>query len=459
MRILLINPPWITRKGNVWNDIASVMPPLGLAWMATALEKHGHAVNILDAHAERLDLQHILPRIQALGTFDLFGITATTSLIANALDIARAIRAEFSASRIILGGVHPTVLPEEVLAESAVDVVVRGEGEQTILELASEKPLDEIQGISFRSEGAVVHTPERQLIKNLDSLGMPAYHLLPMHRYYPAAGAYKRLPAISLLATRGCPGRCTFCYRIFGASLRVRSGKKVAEEVQFLQQTYGIREIAFYDDTFTAAKKEVFAFCQGLHDLKVELTWSCFSRVDAVTEELLGTMKDAGLHQIMYGVESSSNQILQNIHKRSDIERIEHIIQMTQRLGIDVRAAFMLGNPGETEATMNETLEFAKRINPDIAIFNITTPFPGTEMFEWAETQGYLLTKNWEEYDLAHPVMELPTVSAAKIQEFYRRVYLHFFLRQRYIYLRIKKIRSIGDLKAAFRGLRAIVGI
>ena len=175
---------------------------------------------------------------------------------------------------------------------------------------------ESIDGISYRRDGQVVHNPERELIRDLDSLPLPAYHLLPMHRYRPAAGAAKRTPAISVLATRGCPGRCTFCYRIFGPRLRYRSGRKVAEEVRFLQQEYGIREVCFYDDTFTAARREVKAFCQAIQEMQLDLTWSCFSRIDTYDEETFRQMKQAGCHQVMVGVESGNPTILENIHKQ-----------------------------------------------------------------------------------------------------------------------------------------------
>jgi len=265
MRVLLINPPWVIhRRRNVWRSVASVMPPLGVAWLGVVLEREGQQVMILDAHALRLGLDQVTRWIEQHGPFDLVGVTATTPLIANALEIARRAKTLSESSEIVLGGVHPTVLPAEVLGEPAVDVVVRGEGEPTICELAAEKPLDQVAGISYRENGDVVHNPGRELLKELDSLPLPAYHLLPMTRYRAAAGAAKRTPATSVLATRGCPGRCTFCYRIFGNRLRFRSGRKVAEEVQFLQGRYGIREVCFYDDTFTAVKREVKAFCEGV---------------------------------------------------------------------------------------------------------------------------------------------------------------------------------------------------
>jgi radical SAM superfamily enzyme YgiQ (UPF0313 family) len=435
------------------------MPPLGLAWIAAVLEQDGHDVSVLDAHAERLDIERIGSLIDSQGKPDIVGITATTALIANALEIARIVRIKCSNARIILGGVHPTVLPEEVLGEPAVDIVVRGEGEHTMCDLATEKALDQIEGISYREGHTIRHTPDRPLIKDLDTLPFPAYHRLPMRKYHPAAGASKRQPAISMLATRGCPGRCTFCYRIFGPRLRVRSGFKVAEEVKYLQENFGIREICFYDDTFTMAKKQVYAFCKALEEMEINLTWVCFSRIDSVDEDLLRCMKQAGCHQILYGVESASPEILRNIGKRANPELAEYQIQLTKKVGIDVRISLMFGNPGETEETMQRTLEYAIRVDPDVAMFNITTPFPGTDMFDWANKNGYLITKNWEDYDLAHPVMNLPTVSSEKIQEFYRKSYRKFFLRPKYLLKRATMLTNLYAVKDTYRALKTILRI
>jgi radical SAM superfamily enzyme YgiQ (UPF0313 family) len=480
MKVLLVNPPWHLRKGNIWRDTASAMPPLGLAWIAASLELRGHQVQILDAHAERLPLDTVRQRLDAMADFDWVGISSTTSLIGNALEIARMAKARWPASRLAMGGVHPTVLPEEVLAEPAVDVVVRGEGEVTMQELVSGADFSNVLGISYRQEtatarqgqdgpathgqnaratGAVRHNEHRPLIADLNSLPMPAYHLLPMSRYHPAAGASKRLPAVSMLATRGCVGRCTFCYRIFGPTLRCRSGRALAEEAQFLQQRYGIREVCFYDDTFTAVKKEIREFCRSLGELKVDLTWSCFSRIDAVDEDTLRAMKQAGCHQIMYGFESASPEILRNVGKRVDLDQAAETVRITRKVGIDIRAAFMLGNPGETEQTLEQTLQYAIRLRPELVIFNIATPFPGTEMFDWANRGGLLKTRDWEDYDLAHAVMELPTISSEKVREFYRKAYRRFYLRPRYIAGRLASIRSLGDIAQTLRGLRAVAGV
>lgn len=459
MNVLLINPPWVVRNSkNLWRNVASVMPPLGLAWLAAVLERDGHHVRILDANADQLFVDQVPPWVREHGPFELVGITATTPLIENALEIARLLKIGWPEVRIVLGGVHPTVLPEEVLSDAAVDVVVRGEGENTLREIAAEKPWEAIDGISYRCDGAIVHNPRRELIRDLDSLPFPAYHLLPMPKYRPAAGAAKRTPATSVLATRGCPGRCTFCYRLFGPRLRCRSGRAVAEEVKLLQDRYGVKEICFYDDTFTAVRREVKAFCRAIDEMHLDLTWSCFSRIDTFHEDVFRMMKQSGCHQVMFGVETCNRQILENINKRTDPDMVQGVIRATQKIGMEVRAAFMLGNPGETEATLEENIRFAPRLNPDLALFNITTPYPGTEMFRWAEENGYLLTRDWRDYDLSTPVLKLPTVSPETVAKYYHQAHRRFYLRPRAIWNRLKKMRSLQQWSSAVRGLRMVLG-
>lgn len=460
MRVLLVNPPWdLSDTGNAWRSVNSVMPPLGLAWLAAVLEADGHTVRILDTQAEPQDLEAIAGAARAAPGWDWIGITATTPLISNALRIAERIRTDLPDTRLVLGGVHPTVRPEETLEHSAVDVVVRGEGEMTALALCRDQPLAAIEGISWRNDaGEVIHNPDRPYIEDLDSLPLPAYHLLPMQAYRPAAGAARRLPAVSVLATRGCPAACSFCHNSFGRRLRVRSGDAVAGEVALLQRDYGIREVCFYDDTFTAKRREVQAFCEGIRQRGLDLTWSCFSRVDTFHEETFRLMKEAGCHQVMYGVETNDPQILANLNKRVKPERAAEVIRATRRIGITVRAAFMLGSPGETEETLAANIRYAIELEPDIAIFNITTPYPGTEMFRWAEENGYLLTTNWDDYDLSQPVMRLPTVSTETVQAYYKRAYRRFYWRPAYILKRLVRmldpVEFISTLRAATLFLR-----
>ena len=459
MRVLLINPCWVIRqRKNMWRAIRSTMPPLGVAWLAAVLEQDGHDVAILDANAENLSPEEAASWVRTHGHWDLVGLSATTPLIGSALEIAHRLKADSPRLRIVMGGVHPTVLPDEVASNPAVDLVVRGEGETTLREIAAERPWDDIRGISYRCDGQVRHNPDREIIADLDSLPLPAYHLLPMGKYRPAAGAARRTPAVSALATRGCPGRCTFCYRIFGSHLRCRSGQNMAAEVQVLQQRYGIKEISFYDDTFTAVKREVQAFCSAIREMKLDLTWSCFSRIDTFDEETFRLMHASGCHQVMFGVETCCAEILEQINKRIVVDEVEDVVRKTQRMGIEVRAAFMLGNPGETQETLEENIRFAIRLAPDLAVFNIATPYPGTEMYRWADENGYLRTKNWEHYDLSTPVMNLPTVPAETVLRSYRQAYRRFYLRPRFIAGRLTKTFSVQAWRSVLRGLGGLLG-
>ncbi len=457
-RVLLIQPPWYLRRGNVWKDIGSCMPPRGIAQIASVLEARGISVRILDAQAERTPPPQVAA---ALGSerYDFIGITATTLLIRSAMEIARDLKKRQPSATLVLGGVHPTVLPEEVLACPSVDYVVRGEGEQTFLELVQGRAPEKIDGLSYRRDGAVVHNRERALLPDLDSLPPPAYHLLPMDRYYPSQGAYRRLPALSMMATRGCGARCTFCYRMFGNRVRVRSARHLIEELRLLRRDYGIREIQFLDDTFTAARKTIMEFCALMAAERVDLTWSCFARVDFIDEELLRSLKAAGCHQIMYGFESADPAVLAAIDKRAGLERAEEAARLTKKVGIDLRGAFMLGNPGETAESMERTLRWAVRMNPDLAVFNITTPYPGTAMFAWAKEQGYLMTEDWDDYDLSRSVMRLPTVTPEEVDRFYREAYRRFYLRPRYILGRLARLHRPHELSVGWKAMNNLLDV
>ena len=458
--VLFINPIWAL-KGGVWKDVAACMPSLGLGYVASYLRKNCKKrlkIQIIDMVAEQMTISDLTKRISCLN-FDYIGITSTTITIKSALKIAEECKNLNPHTKIIFGGVHPSISPDEVLSNSAVDFVIRNEGEISLLELVSGKFPSTINNLSYRKNGKIIHNPERELIKNLDDIPMPAYDLMPMDKYFPAVGSYKRLPAVSVIATRGCPGRCTFCYKVFGTTLRTRSAKNIFNEIKYLKQKFGIKEIAFYDDTFTSFRQNVKAFCKLLIKSKMNITWSCFSRVDCIDGETLKLMKKAGCHQILYGVESADHQILQNIDKRINLEKVKQAVAMTKKAGISARCSFMLGNPGETKETIERTIDFAIDLDPDLAMFNITVPFPGTRMYSWAKEHNYLLTEDWDDYDLSKQIMKLPTISNEDLQYYYALAYKKFFLRPKYILKRFFKIRSIEDAKELMNGASAVINV
>ena len=348
-------------------------------------------------------------------------------------------------------------MTDEVLKEESIDFVIRGEGEETLNELISGKEIAKISGLSYKIGNKIIHNQSRPVVQDMDTLPIPAYHLLPIKKYFPAKGSYKRLPAMGMMTSRGCPGRCTFCMgNYLGDKIRVRSAEKIFEEILLLHNKYGIKEISFYDDTFTTRKENVKKLCEKIISEKLDISWSCFARVDFVDEDLLKIMKLAGCHQIMYGVESGDEEILKNIHKKISFEKVEKIVKITKKLGIEVRAAFMFGNPGETIETMQKTIDYAIKLKPDVVIFNITTPYPGTEMFKWAKEKGILITENWNEYDLSKPIMNLPTVKPEDVIKYYNKAYKDFYIRPGYLLNRVLKIRNLSDV---IDGVSALLGI
>ncbi|HDQ25508.1 MAG TPA: radical SAM protein, partial [bacterium] len=429
---------------------------LGLAYISAYLDAKGIGSRIIDMNVEQGDAEEQVSRIA--GSPDIIGITSMTSAVLNGLEIAEKCRERFPKAKIVFGGVHATVMPEDILSRDFVDCVIRGEGEEAFYRLVTGSAPESVSGLSYRDNGVIKHNPEGFLIENLDTLPQPAYHKLPVSRYRPAVGSYKRLPAISMLATRGCPGKCTYCFGSYlGGKIRMHSVKYLIEEIKMLRSKFGIKQIMFYDDTFTTYRKKVAEFCEEVIRERIDISWVCFSRVDTIDMETLKLMKKAGCHQIMYGIESGSEEILKNINKRIDRQKATEAVRMTKKAGIECRAAFMLGNPGETEETMEKTISFAVELDPDIALFNISTPFPGTKMFEWAKANGYLASEDWMKYDLSHMLMRLPTVSAEKIEEYYKKAYSVFYNRPSYMIKRALRIRGINDIVNGVKGFFAVV--
>lgn len=458
MNILFINPSRTIKKGNIWHKIVGVIPPIGLAQLASVAESMGAAVQILDTLAESLDHSQIKKRLLSIKTApDYIGITATTVTVKEAIETAKIAREVFKTSKIIFGGVHPSIFPEEILANDFIDLVVRNEGEETLKELILGKKPAEITGLSYKENSKIINNPGREQLVNVNELPLPAYHLLPMNKYRLALGSYKKLPGIGIITTRGCPGKCTFCLgQYLGTKIRMRSAEKIYEEIRLLHDKYGVMEIAFYDDTFTAFKQNVMGLCKLLIDSKIGISWSCFARVDFIDENLLNSMKKAGCHQICFGVESASEEILKNIKKNISLEKAKTAIALTKKTGIEARATFMLGNPGETIETMESTLEFALKLEPDIALFNITTHYPGTEMYDWAIQTGNILTKDWSRYDFAQSVINIPGLDPCKIKEFYKKAYLKFYTRPKYI---IKRLLRFTEININIRGLLAVIDV
>lgn len=464
LNCLLISPPiFYSDKENIWRWVNSNFPPLGLASIASFVRARKFSVDLIDCNVYAPSVESFERFFRSFyvatySSIQIIGITSFTFNIKIALKIAAVCKKYYPAATIVAGGYHATAMPEDVLRDHSVDIVCIGEGEHTFHEILKGRPLSEIQGIVYRDRcGQVVSTPLRPRIQDLDQIPMPAYDLLPILRYRPAKGSYKRLPAMNMITSRGCPGRCTFCFKTLGPQLVFKSAEKIFEEILFLVTHYGIKQILFYDDTFTVNQKNVIRLCDLILENSLDLSWTCFARVDSVDADMLQQMKKAGCHQVMYGIENIDRTVLANINKPINTEQVMDAVAWTKKARIECRLSFMVGNPGDTEAIIRKNITFMNTVNPDLVIINIATPFPGTDMFQWAKERNLILTKNWDDYTLAKPIMRLENFSAGQIQYFYRLMYRSFYFRPSYILRQMFSIRSRADMIRLFSGFKALL--
>ena len=457
LRIALVNPA---------QPDSYPQPPMGLAQLAAVLEKNGHYVSIIDANVLRLPPEEILP---LAADADVVGLTAMTPTISAALDIARHLKQENPDRRIILGGTHATLLPEETIkACPEIDIVVRGEGEENTLELLSaleeNGSLADIHSVTYRRDGKIMSTPAVASTVDVDSLPFLAYHLLPWREYKPHPPHGRALPFAAIITSRGCPYNCSYCSKpVFGRQFRGQSPARVVDEIEYLVKDFGIREMAFYDDVFTLDKKRAYEIADEIIKRGVEIQWTCESRVNLIDMELLWKMKQAGCYSIAYGIESGSQEILDVMDKGISLKQIDDAVRWTRQAGIQTIGYFMVGAPGETPETIQRTIDFAKELKLDFAQFSITTPFPGTKLYDLYRKGREEQEIHWESFVYAgsnhdtSPVFESSQLSREDIQNWARKAYREFYLNPSYPLRRLMKIRSFGDLRVNFRGMAMLM--
>ncbi len=455
-KVALINPPQSTKYSQ---------PPMGLSLIAAVLEKEGYQVAVVDASALKLKPEDIVPYVIDA---DIVGLTAMTPTVNTAISIARYLKKAHPDLTIILGGAHATLLPNETLVGAPeIDVVVRGEGEQTIIDLLraleNKQPLDDVPGISYRKDGEVVSNPTRSTNIDLDSLPFLAYHLLPWRRYKPHPPHGRALPFGAIITSRGCPYHCSYCSKpIFGSKFRAQSPERVVDEVAYYKDKFAIKELAFYDDVFTLSKKRAYAIAEEIIQRGLKICWTCETRVNLVDKDLLGHMKQAGCYAIAYGIESGSQEILDTLNKGITMEQVEEAIRITREVGLQTIGYFMIGSPGESPETIGKTIEFAKKLKLDFAQFAVTTPFPGTELYNlYLKNKGSVIP--WENFvyegtgNEITPVFESAELSRADLQYWLRRAHKEFYLRPSYLWQRIRKVNSIRDLTINVKGFSMLL--
>jgi len=415
-----------------------VYPPIYEAYVSPILEGQGHDVRILDCQSPNLEVEEILREIDRQSPSLIVSRMCLPSYY-NDLKIMGRVKEAFPTVFLVGWGGICKVFPEQVLKESKLDAVFRVVELETILPefvtAYEESRVESVAGVSFRKNGEIVHASDRPFNKNLDALPIPAYHLLDMKKYvaqesrYIKGGSKDRfVPFFSVSGSRGCSFNCVYCpYPVTYGPWRGRSPEKIVDEIEVLVRKYNIHVIWFHDQTFSMIPKRTMSLCDGIIRRGLDIHWATETRVDRLTPELIGKMKESGCGRLEVGVETGDELLLKTVGKRGlTPERVEKTIDAIKNQGIIAETNFLVGLPGETWDRTKKTAELIKRIKPDIVTAMIVTPYPGTPLYKTAEENKWLLTKDWSKYTLFEPVFSMPKFTAKDMKEAHAYLYLQY---------------------------------
>jgi len=456
LRVALVYPPY----GPVRNEPGikavkenyGIFPSLSLLYVAGILESAGAEVLFIDAHAEGLSLEQTVARLRAFGP-SYVGYTLTTYLFFQSMAWMQAIRAEVDVP-VIVGGVHLSIYPRETLAYPGLDYAVTGEAERALPELLQALirggDLAGVRGIAFkRPDGRVVVTPAAADV-DVDAAPFPARHLIDNSIYYSFISQLRNFTCF--ITSRGCPYKCIFCEQ-GSKPFRGRSPGNVVDELEICRKELGIRELDFFDSSFTIKKERVIAICDEIVRRKLDIAWAARTRVDCISDDVLAAMRRAGCNRIYYGIESGNREVLATLKKSTSLEMYEDVVARTRKHGINTFGYFMVGNPYEDEATIRQTIRLALKLDLDYAQFSKVTPMPATELYT------LLLQESgrdyWREHIVAGSDEPIPrphcALSDAEIQRATRLAYLRFYYRPRYVLRALSRLKSGEELVRSVR--------
>lgn len=431
MRVTLVNPDYPIPENLKYLGMPGI--PLGLAYLASMLLGAGHQVAVVDGFGELLTIPQTIERVQETQP-EVVGISCVTANVNWGIEIARALRSQ---AQVFMGGVEPSNNPKWVV--DACDVVVRGEGEYTILELLSGKDWRDIRGITYRDPqtGQIVQTPPRSMIEDLDALPLPARRLFPLDsKRYRMFGT---VPFGTICSSRGCPMGCVYCAtsKLY-PRWRGRDPIKVVDELELLINEYDTRMVAFVDEDVMFDAERVDRICDEILRRKLRLYWGIETRVDRVRDpDLLHKLARAGCGFIFFGVESVSRDTLRSMKKRIVPSDTERAFQLCRKAGIRTVASTIIGYPGEDAGDAMATVEFCKRIGASYAFFGLPTPFPGTIFRQQCEENDWIVERDFSRYNVMTPIIDTPQLPIKEAVPLLRRAHLSFYFRPFYVFQRI----------------------
>ncbi len=460
-RVLLISPPrfneLIGKNPAIVEKHRGYNPPLGVLMLGGYLEEHSvHPVEIIDSQPFEYNYEQ-LRTILAQRSFDVVGITAMTFTLVDVILTCKLVRQVNPGATIVLGGPHVHLYPDETIRRPEVDVLIQGEGELVFKEF-----LDKLEHRDMWRDirGLVYIDDDDQIVNNgiapstseLDTLGMPARHMIDYTKYTSLLGRSDIIT--TMFTSRGCPFRCTFCDRPFSPVLsgfRWRSAKHVADEMEMCHEM-GIKEAFIYDDTFTVRKDRVFELCEEIAKRKLDFKWDVRAHVNTITPELLKAMSAAGCDRIHYGVESGNDRMLKVIRKNSNIARLKDAFRWTRDAGMETLAYFIIGQQTETASDIQDSMDLARELKPNYAHFTVFCPYPGTEIYARGLESGVIKEDVWGNFAAdPRPGFELPVweenFTRAELREILVKCYKSFYLRPSFVLKGLASVRGLGELR------------
>ncbi|OQX79594.1 MAG: hypothetical protein B6D56_06795 [Candidatus Omnitrophica bacterium 4484_70.1] len=470
MRILLINPPrWNELMGknpSIIEKHRGFNPPLGLLYLASTIKKFtNYEIEILDTQPLKLTYSQLESLLKDK-FYDIVGISTMTFTLIDVYKTTRLIKKIMPRTKIILGGVHIHLFPEETINLDGVDFALMGEAEFSFLEFLKNfpKPSEyyKVPGLIYKDKNDKVVKNNFLLPYNLDEIPFPERRLLNI-KHYSSLLTQGGL-STTIISSRGCPFQCAFCDRPLSpitSRFRFRSAKNVVDEIGECLEL-GIKDFLFYDDTFTVNRKRVLEICEEIIKRKIEIRWDIRTRVDTVDEEMLKLLRKAGCTAIHYGVEAGNDKILKVIKKGFTIKKVREVFKLTKKVGIQTLAYFMIGLPQEDLDDIQDTFDLVKELKPDYAHFTIFSPYPGTELYYLGLEKGVIKKDLWREFaknpeeGFKVPVWE-ENFTREQLYEIIVKFYKSFYLRPHYILSRLRKTKSKEELiKKAKAGLSVL---
>jgi anaerobic magnesium-protoporphyrin IX monomethyl ester cyclase len=471
MKILLINPPrWnelVGKNPSIIEAHRGFNPPLGLLYIASTLRKGtpGHHVDVWDAQARRWTYEQLEARLQETH-YDVVGISAMTFTLIDSHLTAKLVKKLHPDTKVVMGGTHVHLFPEETIGLEGIDFAFMGEAEfgfsDFINRISRPGEIRDVPGLLYRDRQGQLFKSDPALVDDLDRVPFPDRTLLDIRLYNSLLG--RRALNTTIISSRGCPYRCAFCDRPRSpvtSHFRCRSARNVADELSECAEL-GIRDFLFYDDTLTVNRKRVLEICDEILSRRLRIRWDIRTRVDTVDRDMLDILKRAGCAAIHYGVEAGNDRVLKVIKKGFTTAKVKETFAATRKAGIETLAYFMIGLPTEEERDIQDSFALAKELKPDYAHFTIFSPYPGTDFYAMGLERGLFRRDVWRDFaknptpDFRIPIWE-EHFSRDELFGMLVKFYKRFYLRPRYILSRVKRLQSWDEFaKKARAGLSVI---